>query len=213
MPFGGDRTKRHHLLRNETFHICSAAGLNPELEKPGLLRPRPDLGGAREDGSSSHDNNDARRPADVYLPRYRRGAPACLDFAATSGLRRSVLATALRDSNAVSRQYEDFKCSYLDTKASCESEGMSFIPMIMEACGGSWGPEAHKVWTEIAKTTAQATGELESTIIARIFQNTGFILHRENARAIVRRSAGVAVAAHGLLASAADLASATTGEA
>ena len=212
-PCGGDRTKRHHLLRNETFHICSAAGLNPELEKPGLLRPRPDLGGAREDGSSSHDNNDARRPADVYLPRYRRGAPACLDFAATSGLRRSVLATALRDSNAVSRQYEDFKCSYLDTKASCESEGMSFIPMIMEACGGSWGPEAHKVWTEIAKTTAQATGELESTIIARIFQNTGFILHRENARAIMRRSAGVAVAAHGLLASAADLASATTDEA
>ena len=94
-PCGGDRTKRHHLLRNETFHICSAAGLNPELEKPGLLRPRPDLGGAREDGSSSHDNNDARRPADVYLPRYRRGAPACLDFAATSGLRRSVLAAAL----------------------------------------------------------------------------------------------------------------------
>ena len=81
--------------------------------------------------------------------------------------------------------------------------------MIMEACGGSWGPEAHKVWTEIAKTTAQATGELESTIIARFFQNTGFILHRENARAIVRRSAGVAVAAHGLLASAATIASAS----
>jgi len=149
----------------------------------------------------------------VYLPRYRRGAPTCFDFAATSGLRRDVLASTLRDNNAASRQYEDFKCSYLDTKASCESEGMSFIPMIMEACGGSWGPEAHKVWNEIAKTTAQATGELESIIVARILQNTGFILHRENARAIVRRSAGAPIAAHGLLASAADLASATTDEA
>ena len=46
-----------------------------------------------------------------------------------------------------------------------------------------------------------------------IFQNTGFILHRENARAIVRRSAGPAVAAHGLLASAAAVASANADEA
>ena len=177
------------------------------------MRARPDLCGAPEDGSRALDNNEARRPADVYLPRYRRGAPACLDFAVTSGLRRDVLAATLRDNNAPSRQYEDWKCSYLDTKTSCEAEGMSFIPMVMEACGGSWGPEAHKVWTEIAKTTAQATGEPESTVAARIFQNTGFILHRENARAIVRRSAGPAVAAHGLLASAAAVASANADEA
>ena len=90
---------------------------------------------------------------------------------------------------------------------------MSFIPMVMEACGGSWAPEAHKVWTEIAKTMAQATGEPESTALAHIFQNTGFILHRENARAIVRRSAGPAVAAQSLLASAASIASASADEA
>ena len=56
---GGDRTKRHHLLRNETFHLCSAAGLAPELEKPGLLRQRPDLGGAPEDGSSSDNSSSS----------------------------------------------------------------------------------------------------------------------------------------------------------
>ncbi len=108
---GGDRTKRHHLLRNETFHLCSAAGLAPELEKPGLLRPRPDLGGNQEDGSAASNNhsNEARRPADVYLPRYRRGAPACLDFAVTSGLRRDVLVTTLQDATAPARQYEDHK--------------------------------------------------------------------------------------------------------
>ncbi len=209
---GGDRTKRHHLLRNETFHLCSAAGLAPELEKPGLLRPRPDLGGTQEDGSTAHANNEARRPADVYLPRYRRGAPACLDFAVTSGLRRDVLAATLRDKTAPTRQYGDHKCSHLDTKATCESEGMSFIPMVMEACGGSWGPEAHKVWSEIAKATAQATGELESSVATRIFQNTGFTLHRENARAIVRRSAGLAPAAHHLLDAAATIASTTSNE-
>ena len=60
------------------------------------------------------------------------------------------------------------------------------IPVVVEACGGSWGPQAQKLWSEIAKATAQATGELEATVAARIYQNLGFILHRENARAIVR---------------------------
>ena len=34
---GGDRTKRHNLIRNEVFYVCNSAGLNPELEKSGLL--------------------------------------------------------------------------------------------------------------------------------------------------------------------------------
>eukprot|EP00660_Eupelagonema_oceanica_P019327 gene19327-biopygen20047 len=38
---GGDRTVRHNLLRNAAFRVAHAAGLRPELEKPGLLRPRP----------------------------------------------------------------------------------------------------------------------------------------------------------------------------
>ena len=39
-PCGGDRTKRHNLLRNQVYHFAASAGLNPELEKPGLLRTR-----------------------------------------------------------------------------------------------------------------------------------------------------------------------------
>ena len=70
---------------------------------------------------------------------------------------------------------------------------------------GSGGPQ---ILVEIVKAQAQATGEVESAIASRILQNTGFILHRENARAIVRRSSGPAVAAHSMLASAADIASA-----
>ena len=169
---GGDRTKRHHLLRNEAFHLCTAAGLHSELEKPGLLCPRPELGGAPEDGQVSPvqdgGNSAARRPADVYLPRHRLEAPACLDFAVTSGLRNDVIASTLLDRRLPAIKYEDHKCAYLDTKATCEVEGMSFIPVVVEACGGSWGPQAQKLWSEIAKTTAQATGELEATVSARI---------------------------------------------
>ena len=77
------------------------------------------------------------------------------------GLRRDVLAATLQDSNAPARHYEDHKCAYLGTKATCEAEGMTFIPMVMEAVGGGWGSCARGVWAELAKSYALALGELE----------------------------------------------------
>ena len=82
---GGDRTKRHNLIRNEVFHFCNSSGLNPELERPGLLQPSPTAGAMHENGSQ-RNSNSSRRPADVYIPKWRRGTPAALDFAVTSGL-------------------------------------------------------------------------------------------------------------------------------
>ena len=59
--------------------------------------------------------------------------------------------------------------------------------MVCEADGGGWGPAAHKVWSELAKHKALVSGEHVSTIVSRLLQSMGFILHRENARAILRR--------------------------
>ena len=173
--------------------------LNPELEKPDLLLPRPLLGALPEDGMA---RDTARRPADVYMPRWHRGTPACLDFAVTSGMRDNFLARSILDNKAALIDYEDFKCSHLDTKRHCDREGMTFIPMIVEAVGGSWGPQAHKVWCELAKSTALATGEREDSIVQRIFQGMGLILHRENTRAIIRRGAAPAAEDHHILAAA-----------
>ena len=41
---GGDRTRRHNLLRNMAYHAASAAGLNPEPKRAGLLPQRPFFG-------------------------------------------------------------------------------------------------------------------------------------------------------------------------
>ena len=49
---------------------------------------------------------------------------------------------------------------------------------------------AHKVWSELAKTKALLTGESHSTVANRLLQSLGLILHRENARAILRRFPG-----------------------
>ena len=77
---GGDRTRRHNFLRNEVFFCCTSAGLQPELERPGLLQPRPLIGSRLEDGGRP-DDSGLRRPADVYVPRWRNGIPAAFDFA------------------------------------------------------------------------------------------------------------------------------------
>ena len=83
----------------------------------------------------------------------------------------------------------DFKCSYKDTKSLCQETGLSFIPMIVEAVGGGWGKSARCVWSSLAKTTALATGELETegTCAVMLQQRLSMTLHRENARACLRR--------------------------
>ena len=183
---GGDRTRRHNLLRNEAFHICNSAGLNPELEKPGLLQPRP-INGAVQENGSIRELESMRRPADVYLPRWKRGTPAALDFAVTSGLRSNMVDRSAVDGKAATTSYEDFKRSHLETEAKCREEGITFIPMICEADGGGWGEAAHQVWSELAKRKAIIAGEQDSITATRLLQSLGVILHRENARSILRR--------------------------
>ena len=186
---GGDRTKRHNLIRNEVFFFCNSAGLNPELECPGLLQPRLPAGATQENGSVRGSPDD-RRPADVYLPRWRKGVPAALDFAVTSGLRSDMVNKSAEDGSAATIAYEGFKRTHLDTEITCQQEGITFIPIICEADGGGWGPAAHAVWSELAKHKSVLTGEHTSVIVSRLLQSLSMILHRENARAILRRSPG-----------------------
>ena len=128
----------------------------------------------------------------MFIPRWRSGLPVAWDFAVTCGVRLDTLADAVHDRDSILTSYEDFKCSFKDTKNSCQAQGMSFIPMVMEASGGGWGPMARGVWSELAKSTALATGELESerTCAIHLRQRLSMTLHRENARARLRRFGG-----------------------
>ena len=89
---------------------------------------------------------------------------------------------------AVTR-YEDLKCSHLQTGALCREQGLTFIPMVMEAVGGGWGKSARCFWSELAKASALASGELATQDSCAVFllQRLSMILHRENARACLRR--------------------------
>ncbi|CAE8636187.1 unnamed protein product [Polarella glacialis] len=122
---GGDRVLRHNALRNFIFRFAAAAGLHPELEKPGLLVP------ARPGDVDS----SLRRPADVYLPSWTNGSPVALDFAATAPQRQETIAEAARCPLAAANAYSDHKRAFLGTEAACLAAGVGFQPMVVESTG------------------------------------------------------------------------------
>ena len=112
--------------------------------------PHPCIGALPEDGRTI-DDPSGHRPADVFLPRWRRGTPVALDFALASGLRADSVVASAQDGASALRANEDFKCAHLDTQRTCSTEGLLFIPVIVEADGGGWGASAKKVFYSLAK--------------------------------------------------------------
>ena len=80
--------------RNKAFYLCKAAGLNPELEKIGLLKG---------------EGMEQLRPADVFVPSLRLGQQAALDFAVTSGMRRDMLEHSAEDNIFAVQKYSEKK--------------------------------------------------------------------------------------------------------
>ena len=179
------------MLRNSAARILNAAGFRPVVEKPGLLRSRPDINGADEAASEKVTSQDSgkRRPADIFLPNWQLGQPAALDFAVSSGLRVGFLEESARDGSFSGRTYAELKRKHLDTASQCLSEGLAFVPMVCEAHGGGWEAEAVRVWKNVAKTAAIVSGETSAPLrFEHIMQTLSVTLQRANARAILSRS-------------------------
>ena len=98
-----------------------------------------------------------------------------------------MVSRSARDGAAATLAYEDFKREYMDTENLCHAEGITFIPLIAEADGGGWVPAAHKVFNELAKLKSSISGESEDTCATFLLRSLNIVLHRENARAILRR--------------------------
>ena len=147
-----------------------------------MLPPRPDSDSIRE-----RETARGRRPADIWVPQWRESGPAAWDFAVTSGLRAGEIHASALDGGRSTEAYEDVKRQYLDTAAQCSQQGLQFVPMVVEAHGGGWGPAAVSVWNALAKEYACATGIEKSVACNEIAQRLSTTLQRESARAILRR--------------------------
>jgi hypothetical protein len=96
------------------------------------------------------------------------------------------------DGTLAARTYEVRKCSFLDTAAHCRSEGVHFLPFIVEGAGGSFGPSARKVLSVFANSAAKLTGECPAQKAEQFSQRLSLILHETNARSILLRASRVA---------------------
>ena len=131
-----------------------------------------------------------RRPADVWVASWGAHGPAAFDLAVTSGMRQGCLAATVDSGGGPATHYEARKRRHLDTQAVCTAETLQFIPLVTEACGGSWGPTAVNTWRALAHALAAHSGEPSSVEMERLLQTLSITLQRENARAVLRRAGG-----------------------
>ena len=182
----GDRTIRHNALRNVCFEEATDGGIRPEREKAGLLPGRPGT-----DGLPDAPLRNLRRPADVWLPKGVNGGGEALDFAVTSGMRSDRFREAATSPEAAFQRYEKLKREYKQTEQSCSSAGFRFVHMVLEAHAGGWGPSARVVLDWLAQQVAAAQHIEPHAASLKIAQRLSCVLHRENARAVLRRKRAV----------------------
>ncbi|CAJ1343891.1 unnamed protein product [Effrenium voratum] len=169
----GDRTLRHNALWDLVCWIAKRAGCQPEKEKAGLLPGR--------------CHHWAPASSDIYLPRGREGQPVCWDFAVTSGLQAQDLHGSAAGAESVAARYEQRKRAHLGTEDLCRSSGLQYVPVVLEAHGGSWGPAAKKAFAWLSQAWGAAEGLSGGQAAEQLAQRISLSLHRENARAVVRR--------------------------
>ena len=174
---GGERTLRHHAVRDVIYRWAERAGSHPEREKPGLLLPqRPEDTGLGR-----------RRPADVFVPSLA-GIPTALDIAVTAPQRSESLREASGKAVAAADAYADVKADHLQTAQVCENQGVRFQPMVVESTG-AWSTSASHTLRLLARATAAREGEDAASCYTHLLQELCVTARRFRGRAALRRRA------------------------
>jgi len=62
------------------------------------------------------------------------------------------------------------------------------VPLVVEACGGGWGPAAMNTWRKFGALHAAHIGLSNSEGVQQLLQALAIALQRENARTVLRRT-------------------------
>ena len=111
-----DRISRHDSIRDAVFSAAQSAALAPRKEVPCLIPDR------------------QSRPADVFLPHWKRGLPAALDVSVISTLQPRTCQGASETQGFALSVCEERKIAA--HAASCRAIGVSFVPLAFESLGG-----------------------------------------------------------------------------
>ena len=154
MGCGGnsDRILRHNSLRDAVFSAAQSAALAPRREAPSLVP-----------GSQS-------RPADIYLPCWKRGRPAAVDVTVISTMQRSTIQGAAENQGHALRIAEERK--FAAHGAACQAAGISFIPLAVETLGGLSVTAADTI-SSIGRLMGQRFGISPSESTRHLFHSGG----------------------------------------
>ena len=125
----------------------------------------------------------------MWLPRDSNGKGEALDFVVSSGLQFELFLPVAAAPGLVFQRYEHLKRSFKNTAQSCETQGFNFVPMVFEAHGGGWSPLARATLDWISRNQASCHNDDSAAVSLKIAQRISCTLHRENARAVMRRVA------------------------
>ena len=113
------------------------------------------------------------------------------DFSVSSLLRSSHFSSTSPSVADVFHEVETRKRAFQDTASLVAERGATFCPLVLEACGGGWSQALRNVVAWIASESRMARGPTAGSptdISLRSAQRISCTLHRENARAVLRRS-------------------------
>ena len=162
----GDRIRRHDSLRDAFYSAAQSAALAPRREVPSLIP-----------GSSS-------RPADIYLPHWKRGLPAALDVTVISSLQQlTVVGASTTQGHALAVGEERKLAAHAE---ACRSVGVTFIPLVAESIGG-WSDWAEETIRDIGRLQGQRLGIPPAEATSHLFQRLAICLWRGNAALWIRR--------------------------
>ena len=79
----------------------------------------------------------------------------------------------------------------------CHDQGFDFTPLVFEAHGGSWSLATRRFLDKVAKSRQNLERNIDDNMSLTIAQRISSSLHRENARAVLRRAVDPAPAKAG----------------
>ena len=162
---------RHNCIRDCIADFCRRAHLSP------LLGQGCGIGPAK----------DRSRPADILIPNWSLSRSAAFDIKVIHPLNNSLISDAGQTSGASAAVGEQEKLE----KNVCvvlKELGWICVPLVVEAYGG-WGITAKETLSRIARRLAIHSHSSNSEMLNAMYCRLGTILMRQNARALLARSA------------------------